>query len=232
MTRSRPVLAYLSVFLLGSTPGSVSAQVDEPARGLALWVRVSGGSVQDLASSAVGGPRFAVGFRRDRLVLGLGLGLSTARSTDKQQFDPQTSSEDKTNAIAFQVGPSALLDVWRSADGRVRGQIAAGVAVGRISVTETSEFRDPSGTFLSKTETSATLVGLHVALGGEHYLHPHFALGVEGGFQGTFALNAEEEIMGGTGSKLSLGASGAYGALRVMLVFGGEPRPAQNQPEP
>ncbi|MGH7672194.1 MAG: hypothetical protein ACREMC_04795 [Gemmatimonadales bacterium] len=220
MTRSRLLVASLAAALLAIAPRAVVAQADEPATGFAVWARVSDGSVQDLANSAVGGPRFAIGFRRDRLTLGLGLGLSKVRSTEKQVFDPQTSSEDKTTATAFQLGPSALFEVWRSADGRARGQIAAGLAVGRVSVTETSVFRDASGTSTSRTETSGTLVGVHIALGGEHFLHPHFALGLEGGFQTTFAFDVEEKVTGGTGSTLSLGATGAYGALRAMVVFG------------
>ena len=216
MTRSVTVIAYLSCSFLLTVPGLGSAQAEEPATGFALWVRAPGRSLLDLASSAAGGPQFGVGFRRERLTLGLGFGLSIVRTTDKNQFDPQTSDEQKVSATAFQVGPQGSLDIWRSTDGRVRGQIRAGIAVGRFSLTDTTAFRNPFGTSGSRAETRGTLVGVHVALGGEHFLHPHFALGVEAGLQGTFTLDVKRR---GTGRTLGVGASGAYGALRAMLVF-------------
>jgi hypothetical protein len=216
MKRSVPAIVYLLCSLLPAVPALGSAQAEEPATGFALWVRAPGRSLLDLASSAAGSPQFGVGFRRERLTLGLGFGLSIVRTTDRNQIDPQTSNEEKVKATAFQVGPQGSLDIWRSTDGRVRGQIKAGIAAGRFSLTDTTAFRDPFGSSGSRTQTRGTLVGVHVALGGEHFLHPHFALGIEAGLQGTFTLGVKRT---GTGRTLGVGASGAYGALRAMLVF-------------
>lgn len=216
MKRSVRAIFYLSCSFLLTAPSLSSAQAEGPAMGFALWVRAPGRSLLDLASSVAGGPQFGVGFRRERLTLGMGFGFSVVRTSDKNQIDPQTSDEQKVNATAYQVGPQGSLDIWRSADGRVRGQIRAGISVGRFSLTDTTAFRDPFGTSGSRTETRGTLVGAHLALGGEHFLHPHFALGIEGGLQGTFTLGVKRT---GTGRTLGLGASGAYGALRAMLVF-------------
>jgi len=99
----------------------------------------------------------------------------------------------------------------------VRGQIAAGLTIGRFSATDTDEFRDAGGTLTtSESKTTGTLMGFHVALGGEHYLHPHFALGMEAGIQGVVTLGVKET---GTSGRRSLGANGAYGALRAMVVW-------------
>lgn len=214
MTRVLAAIACLSglMFLAGPTLGS--AQTEAPATGWALWVRAPGRSVQDLVSSAVGAPQFTVGFRRPRLTLGLGVGFSTVRSSDKDSFD---DTEDRISATAFQAGPSGFMDIWHSTDQRVRGQIAAGIVLGRLSATETDQFRDFNGVLqTTTTKTTGTLIGFHAALAGEYFLHPHFALGVEGGFQGTFAVSIEEQ---GANETVGVGANGAYGALRAMIVF-------------
>lgn len=215
MLSSRRVVRNLTVAALLGLPASLVSQAEQPAAGFAVSVRASGRSLQDLASSAAGAPQFVVGVRRERFALGLGVGFVLARSSDRDEFDGATS-EQTLSGTAFQVGPSALLDIWRSADGRVRGQLAGGVAIGRASLTETDEFRDPGGVQRSESEVSGTLLSFHAGLGAEHFLHPHFALGLEAGVQGTFALGVEEA---GVTNRMSFGATGTYGALRAMVVF-------------
>lgn len=217
MKRSLAIIGCLwGLWVLAGLPAA-TAQAEPPAVGFAVWVRAPRTSLQDLASTAAGAPQFAFGFRRERLALGLGIGLTVARSSDKQSFPTGERSERRLSGTAFQVGPAGLLDVWRSADGQVRGQIAAGLTIGRFSATDSDEFRDASGALtISESKTTGTLIGFHAAVGGEHYLHPHFALGVEAGFQGVVTLSVKES---GTSARRGLGASGAYGALRVMVVW-------------
>jgi hypothetical protein len=216
---ARPILeiARLSGCLLLIVPAAAAAQTEAPATGFAMWIRASSASIRDLASSAVGAPQFTIGRRGDRLTIGLGLGLSVLRSSHRDTVGGETL-QDREDATGFQVGPSAFVDIWRSPDGRARGQLALGIALGRLSVTRTDQFLGPSPGQVSTdiTKTTGTLLGIHVALGVEHYLHPHFALGVEGGFQGTFALSMKRE---GSAETVGLGASGAYGALRATFVF-------------
>lgn len=212
--RSLVLIASVSGLLLAAGPPAV-AQTEEPATGFALWVRMPVGFIQNAVASA-GSPQFAVGLRRDRFGLGLGLGFTVLRSSDKRFFDGQLQSEETLKATLFQVGPSGWLDIWHSADGRARGNIAASVSVGRLSASDKDKFRI-DGTFDEiETKSSGTLVGFHVGLGGDHFLHPHFSLGVEAGFQGNFVLDIEEE---GNGSTLGLWANGVYGAVRTMIVF-------------
>jgi len=213
----RSALPWAAVVLALSAAGADDAagQSEAPATGFALWVRASGGSVQELAASTFGSPQFVVGARSSSWSLGLGVGLVAFRVTDEETF-PASSSKDVLEGTVFQVGPSLLVDVWRSSDGRTRGNIAAGVGIGRISLTDESTFTDPSGTTVTTTKTSGTVLGARLGLGGDHFLHPHFALGLEAGFQGTLGLDIEEE---GTTRSVGLGANGSYGAVRVTLVF-------------
>jgi hypothetical protein len=178
-----------------------------------MWIRVPGGTLEGLTASAVGAPQFTLGRRSARMSVGLGIGLTRARAGTS---DP--TSEESLSATSFQVGPALLLDVWRSPDGRTIGNVALGAAIGRLSATDEDTFRDPftGQVTTTRTETTATLLGFHVGIGGEHFLSPHFAVGLEGGFQGTFAANVKEQ---GTQDKASLNAQGAYGALRLRIVM-------------
>lgn len=210
------VLVASVMVVLHTASAPVTAQVEEPAAGFALWVRMPVGFIQNAVASA-GAPQFVIGSRRERFGLGVALGFTILRATDEQVFDGQLQNENKLTATLFQVGPSGWLDIWRSADGRARGNIAASVSVGRLSLSDKERFRLDGGFDESETKSSGTLVGFHVALGGDHFLHPHFSLGLEAGFQGNFALGLEQEGTGG--DSVGLWANGLYGAVRTMIVF-------------
>ncbi len=90
--------------------------------------------------------------------------------------------------------------------------------MGRVSLTDQNQFIDFAGALQTDvTKTTGTLLGVQAGLGGEHFLHPHFGLGVEAGFRLTFALGIEEE--GTPTQRVGLGANGSYGALRAIVVF-------------
>lgn len=210
------MLATLLSGLAVSAPArDMIAQTTPPGTGFALSVRGTGGAIQDLAASAAGAPQFTIGYRGERYSVGVGVGFITARASDKDEFTGG-SSEEKTTATAFQLGPAVRMELWRSPDRRTLGNLAAGLSIGRLSLTDEDTFSDQSGTQTTKTESSGTLVSFHAALGGDHFLSSHFALGLEAGLQGTIAFGIEEE---GNGQRLGASASGAYGGLRITLVF-------------
>ena len=207
-----------TVALLSAIVGwhaEVSAQTEAPATGFALSARVGQSSLQELVASASGAPEFTIGHRGDRFSIGLGIGLSNLRVTDRDEFGA-TVSESKTTATLFQIGPDVLVRVWESQNRRTQGNLALGATIGRLSAKDEDSF---TGSPTVESNASGTLFGLRAGLSGDHFIDRHFAIGVEGGFKATFARDVEEE---GQNETLSLGASGAYAALRLTVVLGSE----------
>ncbi len=132
--------------------------------------------------------------------MGAALGLMMVRGSD----DFSTVS-----GTVFQIGPAGWIDFWESPDGMTRGNVALGVTFGKLTLTSEDDFG-------GKDEADGTLVNFNVGVGGDHFLSPHFSIGMEGGFQGAFALDLKEE---GFDEELGLSASGLYGLLRTMIVF-------------
>lgn len=215
MHRTIPVIATVSVILAMAGPRRTVAQ-GTPASGFAVWVRAPAGTAQDLLGSAIGAPQFTIGHRGDRLSVGVSLGLFVARASDKDSIDPATRSEESVRATAWQIGPALWYDVWRSSDARTRGLLGGGATLGRVSLTEVDEFRDQFGGSRTETQSAGTLLTVQGGVAGEHFLHSHFALGLEAGLRGTFAFGIKEE---GSGGRLGASASGTYGALRAIVVF-------------
>ena len=60
---------------------------------------------------------------------------------------------------------------------------------------------------------------MRVGIGGDHFLHPHFALGLEAGLQGMLAFGIEEDPLPPGGSRVGLAANGTYATLRAKIVF-------------
>lgn len=200
--------------LLGTVPSVRAQQAAPHATGFAISARLAQSSVQELAASASGSPEFTVGYRGRRISIGVGLGFTRLRVTDRDEFNGDVS-ESTTTATLFQIGPDILVRIWESQDRRTQGHAALGVAWGRLSATDRDTF---TGFPDSESEASGTLIGLRAGVGGEHFLGRNFAIGVEGGFQGTLARDIEEE--GVMGQTVSVNAAGAYGALRVTVVLG------------
>jgi hypothetical protein len=145
-----PVLTLLAAALALVAPPAL-AQDEAPASGLAIWIRVPGTSAQEFTSASVASPRFAIGFRTGRVQLGIGVGHTTLRVTDRNSFEFQRAdgaiasgeTEDQITTTLYQIGSAALLDIWRSGDRRTRANIAVGVSLGRLSVTDRNEFALP-----------------------------------------------------------------------------------------
>ncbi len=213
------ILIISSVLCLTNiaSPQAAEQSDDQIATGLAVWVRAPGGAIQDLFSSASGAPQFAIGYRGHRYGLGFGVGFTAASVSDEDSFT-NSSSKQESNLTTFQLGPSGWLDIWHSEDNRTSAHLAATVSIGRFSVSEKDEFSfGGQPTEVNESKASGTLFGIRVGFGGEHFLHEHFALGFEAGFQGVFVRDIEDDVS--SNQSISLGANGAYSALRIMLVF-------------
>lgn len=226
--RISKIPATLIVSLATAAP-VLHAQVAAPASGFALWIRLPGTSAQEVTAATAASPRFAVGFRTGRIQVGVGFGHAALRITERDSFDFQApdgtviprTTEDKVTAALFQIGPTVLFDIWRSDDRRTRANLGAGLGIGRLSLVERDQFVEfPSGDVQSSEDkATGALLGFHFAIGGDHFLHPHFALGAETGYQGTVAFDVEEDIAPPTGDRVTVGANGTYVALRATVVF-------------
>jgi hypothetical protein len=167
-------------------------------------------------ASGFGSPQFYVGYRGSRATVGLGVGMTVAGVSSTYVSRGQ-QVEDELSATMFQLGPAGSVDLWSSADGLTRGSIAAGVSLGRLSLVEDDQWVDFHGVLRTEQyKFTGTLLGVFVGLGGDHFLHRHFAIGVEGGVRAHFALDLAEED---TNDQVGLSANGAYGAIKAMVVF-------------
>ncbi len=166
-------------------------------------------------------PGFLLGYQAQSFALGLGLGLTRVG----------ISAGDASGSVTlFQVMPTAVVDVWRSRDGRARANVIGGVGYGRGSLeakaTSQSCVTPAGGTQSCTTDTdegkaSISYVPLMLGFGGDYYLSRNFALGTEVGLQGAFSvgLDASED-----GVTRDIDGSGnlqlAYAALRATFVIG------------
>ncbi len=204
--------------LTGPLPGREERLSWEHATGLLVQARVQG---QSSLLSVAGGPGFLLGYQGPSYAVGLGLGLT--------RIGVNASGQSATLTL-FQVAPTALIDVWRSADGRARANLIGSVGYARASLAATTAATDcvatPAGgqTCTSSAQdasASATLIPVMLGFGGDYYLSRNFALGAEFGLQALFLAGVNSNS--GTSSK-SIDAGGnaqfAYGALRASFVLG------------
>jgi hypothetical protein len=196
-----------------------AASSDGRASGFMLQGRLQ---AQGGLLSLGGGPSFLLGYQAPSFALGLGLGLT--------RVGVSAGSDGSGSLTLFQVMPTAIIDVWRSKDGRARANLIGGVGYGRGSLDVTTISRscniDAMGVQTCTNSeqngnASAGFVPVMLGFGGDYYLSRNFALGAEVGLQGAFTtgLNATEN-----GSTQNIDASGnlqlAYGALRATFVLG------------
>lgn len=168
-----------------------------------------------------GGPGFLFGYQAPSFALGLGLSLNRIGVS---------SGDESASVTLFQFMPTALVDVWRSKDGRARANLIGGVGYGRASIggTDTSQecVFDAVGNQTCTTSeeefsTGAGFVPVMLGFGGDYFLGRNFALGAEVGLQAAFTTGVDSKS-GGTSRSLD-GAGNlqmAYGALRATFVLG------------
>jgi hypothetical protein len=227
MKRGNILGAALGLGLL-SFAGLASAQERAPAAASTGEGHASGLMVQGRMQaqggllSVGGGPSFLLGYQGPSYAVGLGLGLT--------RIGFSAGNDGSGSVTLFQIMPTALIDVWHSADGRARANVIGGIGYGRasLSVTDTSQNCTNDGlgnqtctTSNNESTVSAGFVPVMIGFGGDYFLARNFALGAEVGVQGAFStgLNTESNNV-----SRSVEGSGnlqiAYGALRATFVLG------------
>lgn len=158
------------------------------------------------------GSSFVLGYRGPSYGVGLGLGM--------MRFGANFEG-DKTSGTLIFAMPTALFDVWKSADGRARANVVGGLGFGQGTVKTSFESCDVDACETVVSKQKASLVPLMLGLGGDYFLSRNFALGAEAGFQGAFAFGVKSEYDGDSttidgGGNLQL----AYGVIRATFVLG------------
>jgi hypothetical protein len=199
---------------------ATAASSDGHASGLMVQGRIA---AQSSLLSVGGGPSFVLGYQGPSFAVGLGLGLNRIGVS---------SAPDNVSAslTMFQIMPTAIVDVWHSADGRAHANLVGGVGYGRASVSGTTNTQNCVADGLGNEtctnspkdfSAGAGFVPFMVGFGGDYYLSRNFALGAEFGLQGAFITGIDSKS--GTASR-SVDASGnlqlAYSALRATFVLG------------
>jgi hypothetical protein len=174
----------------------------------------------NLVSAVTSASGFLVGYQFNRFALGAGLGL-TRVSYSVDHTDTQESSS--IEGTIFQITPTAIVDVWRSADKQTRANAVVSVGLGKGSYTYNSETCDTNTAKVrvctpnQEQSASAILVPLQLGFGGDHFLSRHFALGVEAGLQYTLATSIK---MDGQDLSRSLSMQAFYGLARFTMLIG------------
>jgi hypothetical protein len=206
-----------------STSTVIAAPAEQPMKGHAsgLMVQARVQSQSSLLSLAGGGTGFLVGYQGPSYALGLGLGLA------RVGLD---SGGQSASVTLFQVAPTAIIDVWHSADGRARANLIGSVGYARASLDATVTTTDCSTnqagveTCTNSTQdgsASATLIPVMLGFGGDYFLSRNFALGAEFGVQALFLASANVDS-GSTSRSVDAGGNAqfGYGALRATFVLG------------
>jgi hypothetical protein len=203
----------------GAPPAAAAPTVDGHASGLMVQGRMQ---AQGGLLSVGGGSSFLLGYQGSSYAVGLGLGLTRVGFS---------AGEDGSGSVTlFQVMPTALIDVWRSADGRARANLIGGIGYGRgsVSVTDTDQncSTDTQGNPVclprnDEQTVSAGFVPVMLGFGGDYFLGRNFALGAEVGLQGAFTTgidaksnNLSQSVEGSANLQI------AYGAVRATFVLG------------
>ncbi len=203
-----------------AAPIAAASANDGHASGLMVQGRMQ---AQGGLLSLGGGPSFVLGYQGPSYALGLGLGLN--------RIGVSTGTDDVSGSLMlFQIMPTAIIDVWHSADGRARANVIGGVGYGRASLSGSATTEACSTDGLGnetcsrspeEVSASAGFVPVMLGFGGDYFLSRNFALGVEVGLQGAFVTSIDTKS---NGASQSVDASGnlqlAYGALRATFVLG------------
>lgn len=165
---------------------------------------------------SLGGSGFIVGYQGPSYSLGLGLGLTRLSGN---------SDGYSASGTLFQIAPTAIIDVWHSADGRARANFVGSVGYARAAISATNKSTSCNGnvcsTSTSEDSASASLIPVTVGFGGDYFIGRNFALGAEFGLQALILAGASTTA---SGASSSVDAGGdfesAYGALRATFVLG------------
>lgn len=197
---------------------SLTATVVPLPSGVLLQARLQ--TQMNLLSLVTSTSGFLVGYQFRGFALGMGVGLTRASYSSDHTGSQESSTIDGT---IFQLTPTAIIDVWHSADRRTRANVVASIGLGRGSFsydsetcrTSTAGVRTCTG---SQEQTAAVLlIPVQVGFGADHFLSRNLALGVETGFQ--YALATSIEVNGQDLSR-NLSVQAFYGLARFTLLIG------------
>lgn len=155
-------------------------------------------------------PGFAIGYRSGAIVLGAEIGLTGAKLTNTNS----SGSSSSDSLLLLQVLPMIYIDAWHSRDGRARMNLVGGLGFGRGSVT--SESTDTSNLTSSST-TSVLFMPILAGIGGDYYLSPNFAIGVELSAEIPIVLSVTND---GTDQRVGGALESLHGLIRFTLVLG------------
>jgi hypothetical protein len=195
---------------------------DGRANGFMLQGRIQ---AQSSLVSLGGGPSFMLGYQGPNFALGLGIGLNHIGVST-------TQDSASANVTLFQIMPTALIDVWHSADGRAHANLIGAIGYGRASASVTSNSQScpvdqfgnntlPCTTQANESSAGASFVPFMLGFGGDYYLSRNFALGSEVGLQGLITTGIDS-TSGGTTTSID-GAGNLqvlYAALRATFIIG------------
>jgi hypothetical protein len=190
-----------------AAPRGVKAPTSAPgggplSRGLVFQLRL-GGNLLTFVGTALGSwlnGSFLIGYKTGKLTIGLGLEMSYA-ADDLPNADPDPI-ESSTALVLFQ----PTLEYYLANKGPLAVYLGTGLHVGFVH-----GHVDPG-----KDETD-TMVGFHAGVGMRYFMHPRFALGLEGGLRGVWVLfdygddNAEDDNR--------VGLLSIYGAATLTAIW-------------
>ena len=190
-------------------PAPAPVAVTEPAGPLDAW-QLQARLPTTLGVDSLINPGFAIGHRSGSVVLGAEIGFTGGKLTTNNS----SGSSSSDSLLLLQVMPMVYLDVWHSRDNRARMNLVGGLGFGRGSVT--SDNTDAMNLTTTST-TSVVFMPILAGLGGDYFLSPNFALGVE--------LSAEIPILlsvtsDGTDKKIGGALESLHGLIRFTFVIG------------
>lgn len=183
-----------------TAPPAVTPAHDGPADGLQLQARLP----MQFGVSSLLSPGFTIAYRMGRFAIGGELGLLAGKLTNGNTID---------SFYLVHLMPVVYVDIWQSVDGRARLGVVGGIGFGRGKVSsETTNMM-----ITSTSDETANYIPILLGLGGDYFLHPNFALGVE--------LGAELPILSGVvnngiDQSVSGGVQSLRGMIRVTFVAG------------
>ncbi|MDY0004643.1 MAG: outer membrane beta-barrel protein [Polyangia bacterium] len=217
MKRSLVVLAAAFILsFLGSTQAFGQGAAQGPAQGgikaRGLFMEVGLGGQLTAYNGLTGqgqqvGGSFLVGYKLNRLILGLGLEYYHMATYQSQTGGGITLKEHEIiNAMIFQ--PTVQFHLLESSP--LALYLSGGIHVGFAVYDETDTDSDE--------DTGTTILGFHLGLGMRYFFHPRFCASVEAGFRGLWVLiNYDPD---GPGEQDTTSAVGAfYGRIGFAAIW-------------
>lgn len=189
-------------------PGAMHVATDgagAKARGLYFEVGLGGQMTlyggYGVPAQQLGGS-FLIGYKLNRLIFGLGLEYSHMAEYENAAGDKE---HFVLNAMLFQ--PTIQFHIVES--NPLALFLTTGIHLGFAIFDETGTSIDD--------DTTITLLGFHLGVGIRYFLHPRFAIGIEGGFRGLWVLSKYDPP--GGEYKTTNAVGGLYGRIGFAAVW-------------